>query len=766
MRRLLLYNIVVLLASALLANGSDCPSYCKCETGGSSGILAKCSAFGSDQQFGLEIAYLDLSNIPSSAGLQLTNRIFAEVGLRRVSSITIANSALEKIDVNAFHGLHNLNNLNLSGNRLLLLEPDMFANNTHLEKLSLSRNPLENMQANKTSPYSEYFLNIPSLLDLDLSNCNLSNLLPTMFKKLTTVEYINLASNQISDIPNETFAPLLELSEVDLSDNNLRQLRTDMFEHNTEILELNLRNNPLSNLAEVRIESLQTMDLSLCKFTTVDEATFAGFPNVRNLNMSGNSITSVDGNAFKNMQKLQNLDLSSNKLTGPLPDDLFLYNIQIETLKLGNNPEMKNLPETGFKGHFSELYLLDLSMCGLTHLEEDSLKAFNRLAQLYLRGNEIQYIKPGVLNTRIINLDLSENKIVHLDQLSFPPSSSLRNLFLSANPIKKLSPAYFVNTPRLTKLNLKSCELKQLWDVNDSELHTLKVLRYLNVANNNIKNLSLKDFKYIEHVQTLVLTGNPLACDNDLKNLTKKLIENGVALSEATEKKEREEMKNHDALEFTNGKDQLGWRTFLKQVCGKKQNLIDPLPKIDESTNKITDTNPGEDSTEVIEEEEIYFIPTTPDSEDILNYFEEEIHMERVRPTKTNYMWPIIIVSLSAFSIILALVVLAALLLRWTRQKNSYRNKIIKRHNSICNTPRIRRGGSTVYQQLYEDPHTPTTPVMPSKLPEQHAPEQKTYTFPEKETNGIVPTSAAQPANRASYQSSPFHHSNIVPESV
>jgi Leucine-rich repeat (LRR) protein len=769
------YSILTLLASVLLVRGGDCPTYCKCDTTGTSGILAKCNAFDDTQQFGLEIAYLDLSNMSESSGLKLTDRIFANAGLKRVASITVANSALKVIHVNAFHGLHNLNELNLSGNHLGLLEPDMFANNTHLEKLSLSQNPLENMQV-ENSPYNEYFLNIPSLQDLDLSGCSLSHLLPTMFKKLTTVTYVNLASNNISDIPKETFAPLTDLDDLDLSDNKLSWLRSDMFESNSEMNALNLRNNHLSSLRGVQIESLQKLDLSLCKFTTIDADTFVGFPNIKDLNLSANAITSINSNAFNSMRDLQNLDLSNNKLIGPLSDDIFIKNVQLETLKLANNPEMKKFPETGFKGEFSEIYLLDASRCGLTHLQEDDLKSMNHIQRLYLSGNEIQYIKPGVLSPKVIFLDLSGNKIAHLDQVSFPSGSSLRTLHLSGNPIRKISPAYFVNTTKLKSLYLNSCELKQLWDSNELAFEPLKFLSYLNLANNKIKNLSPKDFNYTEHIQTFILSGNPLTCNDDLKKLIKLLTEKKVASSDATQKKQFEEMTITGAVDTIAVKYELGWKTFINHICQEKQSLTDPITKSDDSSNRVIDPKPISDESNkkiinlesptdhtkiVIESEEITFITTgTPDSENVLNYFPDDIHKDPATQTHMNYTWPIVTFAGTVLSI--AFVILVMSLLRWTRQRNSYRSKIARGH-SICRTPRPRHG-STLYQQLYEDPNTPTTPVMMSKV-QEHASEQQTYTFPDKDIREAI-TTPAQPIIKASYLISPFHHSNIVPESV
>lgn len=817
MRRLLLYSIVTLLASVFPASGGDCPTYCKCDTAGTSGILAKCSTFDNKQQFDLDVAYLDLSNIPESSGLQLTDRIFAKAGLKRVASITVANSTLKVIDVNAFHGLLYLNELNLSGNHLGLLEPDMFANNTHLERLSLSKNPLQYMQV-EASPYKAYFLNIQSLQELDLSGCNLTQLLPTMFSKLTTVTYINLASNNLTDLPKAMFAPLLDLEHLDLSSNKLTQLKSDMFEKNVEMVSLKVRNNPLSSLKGVRIENLQTLDIGLCKFSVIDADTFSGFPNIKDLNLDGNRITSINSDAFKSMPRLQNLDLSNNKLTGPLPADIFVKNIQLETLKLANNPEMKKFPETGFQGNFSEMYILDVSRCGLTHLDEDDLKRMNRIERLHLHDNEIQYIKHGVLSPKVIYLDLSGNKIAHLEQVSFPSGSSLRSLKLSGNPIKTISPAYFINTPRLTRLNLKSCELKQLWNSTELTLPSLKVLSYLNLANNKIKNLSLKDLRYIEYIQTLVLSGNPLTCSDDLKELVKLLTENGVASSDGTEKKHFEEMKIEGSVDTVPVKYDLGWEAFMNHICEKKQKLTAQTPSPNESSKTVTDAEPildifskpvfglgsssheysqtvtgpepiavefsktviefeptsfesskrvsslgpPTDDTEMFTDNEEILSMTTPDSKHLTRDFEKDIHIFPMIRAKTNYVWPIVIISLTALVIILGVTAMVVYLLRWTRQRNGYRNKIARRH-SITRTPRPKRD-STLYQQLYEDPNAPTTPIMMSKVVE-HPSEQHIFAFHDRETS-VTLTTPAQPLNKVSYLSSPFHHSNIVPDSV
>jgi hypothetical protein len=262
----------------------------------------------------------------------------------------------------------------------------------------------------------------------------------------------------------------------------------------------------------------------------------------------------------------------------------------------------------------------------------------------------------------------------------------------------------------------------------------------------------------------------------------------------------------------------LGWEAFMNHTCEKKQNLTaqtpnpnetsktvtdaapvsdvfsktvitfgpssakytqtvtDPEPISDEisktviefepnsvkSSKTVTKLDPSIDNNEMVADHEEIIFMTTPGSEHVMDDFEGGIHRFQMVHTKTNYMWPIIIISLTAFVVIVGIMAMAGFLLRWTRQRNGYRNKIARRH-SITRTPRPKHD-STLYQQLYEDPNTPTTPIMMSKVVERPT-EQQMFSFANRETSVTV-TTPAQPLNKVSYLSSPFHHSNIVPDSV
>ncbi|KAJ9591638.1 hypothetical protein L9F63_001852 [Diploptera punctata] len=271
----------------------------------------------------------------------------------------------------------------------------------------------------------------------------------------------------------------------------------------------------------------------------------------------------------------------------------------------------------------------------------------------------------------------------------------------------------------------------------------------------------MKDLKYIDNIQTFVITNNSLKCDQEFRNVVNLLIKDGVASSDSNERKQSEEMRvsKVDNVEITEDNANLGWNTVIKSMCqGSEKLVVDPsyddyVPITDEEGEATEINYSGNPNIDV------WGLDAWDFPEMISNNPEEEIQKHYVYQSKTNYMWPIIIVTLAAFIVFSGFAVLGVYILRWQRQKNSYRNRIVKRHS--LPTPRIRRGASTVYQQLYEETTTPTTPVMMTKQTN----EQRTYSFPENKSHDVV-NATSQINTKVSYQSSPFHHSNIVPESV
>lgn len=511
-----------------------CPRpMCECRHVGSGGIAAKCSSLDfKGQRFQGVVSHFEVSDAPElDDGLFLAHNSLASLGLQFLTTVKIANSSLKGLSLSTFEGLTDLYDVDLSNNRIMVPSQDVFLNNSLLRKLSLRGNPVGVARFVEKTLEKSYLLNSASLNELDLSECELSNLSPHFFSRMKHLERLLLAGNKLRALHRDTLSWLTELEELDLSDNQLSALSTDMFLNSTELTELRLRNNDLHALDGVEILGLDELDVSGNLFEAVDANTFLGFPALTRLNLSNNAVVRVDPHAFESMIHLQDLDLSGNTITGPLPRELFATCEVLETLNLSDNPTMTALPEGGFQGRFTALYQLDLSYTSLSRLANDSFVNMDHLSILNLQGNQLTEVGAGVLQRlpQLVTLDLSDNRIATLDTNMFDTSGFLRHLDLSGNLLTTVSPRVFVGTPYLRWLDLSRCELTSLWDTQaPSATGALRKVAHLNLSGNQISTLRVSDLAPASGLAVLDIAENPLKCTKELHYLMEWLIKRSV----------------------------------------------------------------------------------------------------------------------------------------------------------------------------------------------------------------------------------------------
>lgn len=75
----------------------------------------------------------------------------------------------------------------------------------------------------------------------------------------------------------------------------------------------------------------------------------------------------------------------------------------------------------------------------------------------------------------------SSTKYIYLFQLN-----------LAGNAFEKISPRVFLPTKILTELDMSDCDLKSIWSA-EAETTILPKMKFLNVSNNEMKTISLKD---------------------------------------------------------------------------------------------------------------------------------------------------------------------------------------------------------------------------------------------------------------------------------
>ena len=230
----------------------------------------------------------------------------------------------------------------------------------------------------------------------------------TPLKNLTNLDYLNLESNQISDV-----TPLKNL---------------------TNLKHLTLWYNQISDVTPLRnLTNLEWLELSRNQISDVTPLT--NMTNMETLNLWGNQISDVT--PLKNMTKLETLNLSVN----PISDLTPLKNMtKLETLIFEGNP-ISDLTPLRNLTNLNNLDLLKTQISDVT-----PLKNMTKLETLNLQGNPISDLTPLKNMTKLETLDLSDTQISDVTPLT--NMTKLKNLFLGDNHITDLSPLSKLPAPQ------------------------------------------------------------------------------------------------------------------------------------------------------------------------------------------------------------------------------------------------------------------------------------------------------------------------------
>ncbi|KAF3422539.1 hypothetical protein E2986_10352 [Frieseomelitta varia] len=174
--------------------------------------------------------------------------------------LNVSHNKLEYIDDNAFNDrIPKLKILDLSWNRLSIVNETMLEHFKVLEYLTLANNPINN------GIHENAFWNLKALRYLNLSNVSSSYFSSEFFKTLTNLSTLDLSENPISVIP---LLPA-NLEELDLSNTHVSRLRGISLPGLRE-----LKLNSMKNLTELllndfeNLTSLETLSLDGSKALT------------------------------------------------------------------------------------------------------------------------------------------------------------------------------------------------------------------------------------------------------------------------------------------------------------------------------------------------------------------------------------------------------------------------------------------------------------------------------------------------------------------
>ncbi|XP_009081158.1 PREDICTED: leucine-rich repeat-containing protein 32 [Acanthisitta chloris] len=389
----------------------------------------------------------------------------------------------------------------------------------------------------------------PNVNKIDLSGNLIQRLPETSLSFYTSLQCLDLSSNQISFITPGVFAHMTSLLEINLANNHLHELAQNGAEGigllpKVEVLDLS-HNSLYNGMAEYFIKeapALRYLSLADNSIIMISHKMFQGSPRLVEVDLQSNIIMEIEEGAFETLVNLSKLNLSMNSIT--CISDFNLR--QLEILDLSRN-SIETFHTTKSDDEYS-LRCLDLSENKLLHFpvfpQVNNLVTLNlskNLIQLTAESphNKMDYMenewldasfqlldqkqnrnKSSLYLAQLVYLDLSYNEIKSIPDDFFESMLSLHTLNLSKNCLQAFAVSYDSALISLTVLDLSHNALQNLL----LDAGVLSNLKELYIQNNHLQTLQFDIFSRLPSLRLLNLQSNNISLCSMYSGLAKQRL--------------------------------------------------------------------------------------------------------------------------------------------------------------------------------------------------------------------------------------------------
>ena len=352
----------------------------------------------------------------------------------RLRALRLTNNKLTHIKSKSLECLASLEELYLSKNEIASIDADAFQNFPRLGVLLLQFNLLKNVDFLKQC-------NAPLFLLAVTRNVLNGKVLSKVFESLKTLKNLEMSSNNLTFIDDETFKGLSSLTKMDLSNNNLTNITNNSFSHSIRLRSLFLENN---FIAEINPELFRTnFFLSYLSFRHnsiryIRNGDFLYLSSLSSLDLSNNNISEIQDGSLK-LSFLNDLDLSYNKLT-TISSSVLSGLGSLISLYINDNNITRIFPNA-----FDNLK--DIQILGLNNnlIQSVDFRFPRSLFFLYIQNNQIEYFDPKAFEMlrSLAHLRISNNKIRFLENNLFLDLHGLVSYYFNNNSISEIGSNVF-----------------------------------------------------------------------------------------------------------------------------------------------------------------------------------------------------------------------------------------------------------------------------------------------------------------------------------
>ncbi|XP_052622391.1 receptor-like protein EIX2 [Lactuca sativa] len=354
-----------------------------------------------------------------------------------------------------------------------------------LKELSLSHCRLSNVNL---GPFLNSSRILPNIKHLDLGYNSFKGPLPGLLQNMTSLTFLSLSGFNHSlawNFPN-LLSMIPSLSELHLSGCGLDKthLSSPHLNYSTlsNIQHLDLSNNPLGGIFPsflTNMSSLEVLDLS----DTMLNSSIPTMPKLLELHLSSNKFKEIEDVGIWRQCHLKQLRVTNNvfrmEMTDPPKNASECSQYSLELLELSWSLNGR-IPET--LGRLANLRHLDLWQNGLTGSIPESVTGLRFLQVLDLSENQLTGLIPEFLGN-LTQLALSYNQLNGSIPESLGKLASLTDLDLGSNLLDGTIPVSIGQLAKLRTLSISNNSLEGA--VTEAHFANLSVLKLLDASSNS-----------------------------------------------------------------------------------------------------------------------------------------------------------------------------------------------------------------------------------------------------------------------------------------
>jgi hypothetical protein len=313
----------------------------------------------------------------------------------------------EKVGGSFFHGLENIEELKLfiekaNYDAKFIRSTKFVSKMTNLQSFRFHATMFD-LNFSKVCNL-DFIKDLSHILELNLSDNNLSEVKCNVFEGLCNLKILNLVNCHLRT--NNLFENLCKLEQLYLGSNGFSILNPVFFKVLINLKVLSLQKNSISNIRIdlfTNLKCLEELDLIWNFIDSIEDNLLVSLKNLKNLILYENNLFSVNFLSLNGLENLEELDLRSNSLNF-IHENAFKCCINLKVLMLNKNFDL-NLENYSWQS-FEKLKHIFLDFC-------ENLKY-----PLYLFNNGISFNK-NFVEYHLVKMFVDSNFLLKKEYLVF-----------------------------------------------------------------------------------------------------------------------------------------------------------------------------------------------------------------------------------------------------------------------------------------------------------------------------------------------------------